>query len=127
LYRQRFDLSDKLILLLEDQPLISLDVEDTLSESGFRNIVTLRTQKEALTWLGEFSPDFVLLDLYLDDGDSRPILEHLGRVGTPFVIYTGSEKPPEWDATLFAAGEWVSKPGDPSLLAHKIRTRLAID
>jgi DNA-binding response OmpR family regulator len=127
LYRQGFDLSDKLILLLEDQPLISLDVEESLAENGFRNIVTLRTQKEALAWLGEFSPDFVLLDLYLDDGDSRPVLEHLRKTGTPFVIYTGSEKPPEWDGSLFSAGDWVSKPGDPEILAGKIRARLALD
>lgn len=120
-------MSDKLILLLEDQPLISLDVEESLSENGFRNIVTLRSQKEASAWLGEFSPDFVLLDLYLDDGDSRPVLEHLKQSGTPFLIYTGSEKPPEWDDALFAAGDWVSKPVDPEVLAGMIRNRLALD
>ncbi|SFB48290.1 Response regulator receiver domain-containing protein [Rhizobium sp. NFR07] len=119
-------MSDKLILLLEDQPLISLDVEESLSENGFRNIVTLRSQKEASAWLGEFAPDFVLLDLYLDDGDSRPVLEHLKQAGTPFLIYTGSEKPPEWDDGLFAASEWVSKPVDPAILASLIKKKLGL-
>jgi DNA-binding response OmpR family regulator len=120
-------LPDKLILLLEDQPLISLDVEEALAEKGLRNVVTLRTQKEALASLRETLPDFVLLDLYLDDGDSRPILEHLRGTSIPFMIYTGSEKPAEWDSALFDGGEWVSKPGDPDMLADKIKARLSVD
>ncbi|AYD01581.1 response regulator [Neorhizobium sp. NCHU2750] len=116
---------DKLILLLEDQPLISLDIEEALVEKGMRNLVTLRSRKEALDWLSQSSPDFVLLDLYLDDGDSQPVLERLQQAGIPFMIYTGSERPSEWDASLFEGSEWMSKPGDPDALADRIKTRLA--
>lgn len=116
---------DKLVLLLEDQPLISLDVEEALAEKGMRNVTTLRSQKEALAWLDGTAPDFVLLDLYLDDGDSQPILAHLQRGSIPFMIYTGSEMPPEWDAGLFVGGDWVSKPGDPDVLADKILATLS--
>jgi len=112
-------------LLLEDQPLISLDIEEALVDKGMRNLVTLRSQKEALAWLAKTSPDFVLLDLYLDDGDSQPVLAHLQQDRIPFMIYTGSEKPPEWDAALFDGGEWMMKPGDPDALADRVRTRLS--
>lgn len=119
-------MADKLILLLEDQPLISLDIEEALADKGLSNFITLRSQKEAIDWLDKSSPDFVLLDLYLADGDSQPVLSHLRQNSIPFMIYTGSEKPPEWDDELFEDGEWMSKPGDPDALADRIRTRLAI-
>ncbi len=115
---------DTLILLLEDQPLISLDIEEALADKGMRNVVTLRSRKEAMAWLAGSSPDFVLLDLYLDDGDSRPILEHLRDVRVPFMIYTGSDRPPEWDDSLFEYGEWMNKPSNPDALADRIRERL---
>ncbi len=118
-------MADKLILLLEDQPLISLDIEEALVDKGLNNFITLRSQKEAIDWLDASSPDFVLLDLYLADGDSQPVLSHLRQNGIPFMIYTGSEKPPEWDENLFEGSEWMSKPGDPDALADRIRTRLA--
>ncbi|WP_180356060.1 response regulator [Aliirhizobium smilacinae] len=116
---------DKLILLLEDQPLISLDIEEALAEKGMSNFVTLRSRKDALNWLDESAPDFVLLDLYLDDGDSQPVLARLQQGHIPFMIYTGSEKPPEWDENLFEGSEWMSKPGDPDIMVDRIRTRLA--
>lgn len=119
-------MADELILLLEDQPLISLDIEEALAEKGFGNYVTLRSQKEALAWLDQSSPDFVLLDLYLNDGDSQPVLARLQEDSIPFMIYTGSEKPPEWDEELFEGSEWMSKPSDPDALADRIRTRLAV-
>jgi DNA-binding response OmpR family regulator len=112
-------------LLLEDQPLISLDLEEALVEKGMRNLVTLRSQKDALAWLADGLPDFVLLDLYLDDGDSQPILVHIQEKRIPFMIYTGSEKPSEWDPALFDGSEWMSKPGDPDVLAERVKTRLA--
>lgn len=124
LYDQRFELPDKLILVLEDQPLISLDIEEALADKGMLNLVTLRSQKEALAWLAETSPDFILLDLYLDDGDSQPVLAHIQENRIPFMIYTGSERPYEWDATLFDGSEWMSKPGDPDILADRVRSRL---
>ena len=119
-------MADKLILLLEDQPLISLDVEEALVDKGLSNFVTLRSQREALEWLDASSPDFVLLDLYLNDGDSQPVLARLQQDSIPFMIYTGSEKPPEWSAELFEGSEWMSKPSDPGALADRIRTRLAV-
>lgn len=118
-------MADKLILLLEDQPLISLNIEEALAEKGVSNFVTLRSQKEALDWLGNSAPDFVLLDLYLADGDSQPVLSRLQQDSIPFMIYTGSEMPPEWDADLFEGCEWMSKPGDPEALADHIKSRLA--
>lgn len=117
-------MSDKLILLLEDQPLISLDIEEALADQGMRNLVTLRSRREALEWLSDTAPDFVLLDLYLDDGDSRDVLAILQEGQIPFMIYTGSEQPAEWDSALFAGSEWMSKPGDPDILAARIRSRL---
>ncbi len=119
-------MEDKLILLLEDQPLISLDIEEALADKGLSNFITLRSQKEALAWLDRSSPDFVLLDLYLEDGDSKPVLAHLQRKGIPFMVYTGSERPPEWDGELFDGSEWMSKPSDPDALADRMKARLAV-
>lgn len=118
-------MSDKPILLLEDQPLISLDVEEALLDRGLTNIVTLRSQKEATAWLSAATPAFVVLDLFLDDGDSRQVLSVLRERQLPFIIYTGSEKPHDWDQDLLGGCDWVDKPTDPDAIAALVTMRLA--
>jgi DNA-binding response OmpR family regulator len=111
-------------MLLEDQPLISLDIEEALVERGFRDVITLRSQKEALDSLDATSPDFVLLDLFLADGDSRPVLAILKQRGIRHAIYSGSQRPSEWDQYLLEGCDWFEKPVDPDILAKVVSDRV---
>ena len=44
------------ILILEDEPFIALDLEETLVESGHQDHVTLSTCKDASAWLDAHTP-----------------------------------------------------------------------
>ncbi|WP_051371497.1 response regulator [Mesorhizobium loti] len=51
------------VVLLEDEPLIAIDIEDQLQSAGFNIVKVLSTCAEALEWLQDHSPDIAILDL----------------------------------------------------------------
>lgn len=113
-------MSHGLIMLLEDQPLISLDLEGALRDSGFDDVVTMRSREEALSWLKMETPAAVILDLYLSDGHCFEVAELLSGRSVPFVVYSGSEKPAEWGRSYLADAQWIDKPAD----AHQVAAAL---
>ena len=80
---------DPLILVLEDQMLIAMDVEATLTDHGARRIVTASSAAEALSRLRDGLPDLAVLDVNLGQGTSIPVAQELRRKGIPFVFATG--------------------------------------
>jgi CheY-like chemotaxis protein len=116
--------SNKSILLLEDQPLISLDLEEALRDIGIDHVQSLRSQREALDWLEDNSPDAVILDLHLEDGDGRGVMEILRKRTIPVIVYSGSQKPDDWQSDLFRDCEWVEKPSDSAQIAVIAKAKL---
>jgi DNA-binding response OmpR family regulator len=114
-----------MILLLEDQPLITLDIEDALAAGGFHNVVNLRSRQAAMAWLQENVPSLVILDLNLTDGDCYPVIHVLHDARIPFVIYSGSEKPQDWENELFSDGVWIEKPADPAFIVSVVQQKLS--
>jgi CheY-like chemotaxis protein len=58
------------ILIIEDEPLIALDIEDTITSLGHRSVGIARTHKEAVKLAREKHPQLVLSDIQLADGSS---------------------------------------------------------
>jgi CheY-like chemotaxis protein/DNA-directed RNA polymerase specialized sigma24 family protein len=58
------------ILIIEDEPLIALDIEDTIASLGHRSVGIARTHKEAVKLAREKRPQLVLSDIQLADGSS---------------------------------------------------------
>lgn len=58
------------ILIIEDEPLIALDIEDTITSLGHRAVGIARTHKEAVRLARETRPQLVLSDIQLADGSS---------------------------------------------------------
>ncbi len=58
------------ILIIEDEPLIALDIEDTIISLGHRSVGIARTHKEAVKLAREKRPQLVLSDIQLADGSS---------------------------------------------------------
>jgi CheY-like chemotaxis protein len=58
------------ILIIEDEPLIALDIEDTITSLGHRSVGIARTHKEAVRLAKEKHPQLVLSDIQLADGSS---------------------------------------------------------
>ena len=68
--RQISDMIASDILIIEDEPLIAMDLEDIVNSLGHRVIGVARTHKEALTKLAAHKPQLILSDIQLADGSS---------------------------------------------------------
>ena len=95
------------VLVVEDDPIIALDFEDTILGFGVTAVRTASSVARALDMISERAPDFALLDVSLIREKSFAIAERLGALKIPFAFVTGA------DARLpaaFAAKPRLPKP-----------------
>ena len=110
-------LSRKLVLLVEDEPLIALDIENHLRKSGAR-VVAAATLDAA--WPIAHHPHLsaAIVDLCLGAQSAIPICRHLASRNVPFVVHTGYEPDTverEWPATPI-----MRKPANPIDVVHAL-------
>lgn len=58
------------ILIIEDEPLIAIDIEDIVTSLGHRSVGIARTRKDAVKMARETGPQLILSDIHLADGSS---------------------------------------------------------
>jgi DNA-binding NtrC family response regulator len=75
-------------LVVQDRSTIALDLADALEDRGFFVAGPMTTSKEALRWLGRFTPDIAVIDPILKDGLCTGLASELDQRGVPFVIYS---------------------------------------
>jgi len=80
---------DKVVLLVEDSLIISLDAEDILKRLGARHVATAGTVEHALEAIASTKPEIALLDINLGDHTSFAIADRLMELGVPFMFATG--------------------------------------
>jgi CheY-like chemotaxis protein len=77
------------VLIVEDDPVIALDFEDTILGLGVKTVRTAGTVTRALQLIEERAPDFVLLDIGLVREKSFAVADRLESLGIPFAFVTG--------------------------------------
>ena len=79
------------ILVIEDEPVVALDLQDLLEELGHKVVALARTRGEAVRAAREFRPDLILSDIKLADGSTGldAINEILPACETPVIFVTG--------------------------------------
>lgn len=77
------------ILIVEDDPILSIMLEDMLSDIGYRCIKAGRLPK-AVSLAATADIDGAILDLNLAGVESYPVADELRCRGIPFVFSTGS-------------------------------------
>jgi len=77
------------VLIVEDDPIIALDFEDTILGFGVKTVRTAGSIAEALKMIADRAPDFALLDVGLVRERSFAIAERLDVLKIPFVFVTG--------------------------------------
>lgn len=80
------------ILVVEDEPLISMMVADMLEEMGCVVVGTARHARETLSLAHTQSPDCVLVDVHLADGHSYRLADALISRGIPVIFSTGDTR-----------------------------------
>lgn len=109
------------ILILEDQPLIAMDVESMLVDSGLGVASILSSCASALEWLVNARPDAVVLDIGLSDGSCIDVAARLIALDIPFVVHSGSERAQTSLNPIFRRGQWVGKPSNESDLIAAVQ------
>jgi CheY-like chemotaxis protein len=77
------------VLIVEDDPIIALDFEDTILGFGVKSVRIAGNVTRALEMIAERAPDFALLDVGLVRGTSFAIAERLDALEIPFGFVTG--------------------------------------
>jgi CheY-like chemotaxis protein len=92
------------VLIVEDDPIIALDFEDTLLGFGVKTVRTAPSVARALALIEQRPPEFALLDVGLIREKSFAVAERLEVLKIPFAFVTGYSA----DARLPAA--FANKP-----------------
>ena len=118
-------MTKRTILLIEDETAISEPLASALQREGFDPVVA-GTVAEGLELFEKRSPDLVLLDVMLPDGDGRDVLRTIRETSrTPVVMLTARGE--EMDRVLgleLGADDYVTKPFSAAELAARIRAVL---
>jgi CheY-like chemotaxis protein len=77
------------VLVVEDDPIIALDFEDTLLGFGVKTVRTAANVAKALELIALRPPEFALLDVSLIREKSFAVAERLDALKIPFAFVTG--------------------------------------
>jgi CheY-like chemotaxis protein len=77
------------VLIVEDDPIIALDFEDTILGFGTKRVRTAGSVAAALRMIEERAPHFALLDVSLVRENSLAVAERLEALKIPFIFVTG--------------------------------------
>jgi len=78
------------VLIIEDEPIIALDIETMVEELGHRVTGVARTHREAIALVAKKRPGLVLADIQLADGSSglEAVNEILEAIEVPVIFIT---------------------------------------
>ncbi|HMK89345.1 MAG TPA: response regulator [Methylocystis sp.] len=78
------------VLIIEDEPLIALDLREMAESLGHRVVGVARTHAEAVAAIAKQKPGLILADIQLADGSSglEAVNEILGQVSIPVIFVT---------------------------------------
>jgi len=108
-------LAGRSILVVEDNPIIAMDVVQSLQDAG-ASVSKARTLSDALHKVECPTLSAAVLDHALDGGDASKICERLDQRSIPYVIYSG------YDVVEgpCSEGEHVRKPVPPPVLVEAV-------
>jgi DNA-binding response OmpR family regulator len=114
------NLAGRTILIVEDEPLIAMDIVDALKSAG-ASVTTTMSSQHALILVEHDGLDAAIIDHGLGDGDSGQLCAGLKERDIPFVVYSGFSK----IEGVCAEAPLVKKPASPDVLIATVEGLLA--
>jgi DNA-binding response OmpR family regulator len=108
-------LAGRSILIVEDEPMIALDIAHSLESAGARVLIS-RELADALVKAEDPDLSAAVLDHGLPEGDTSEVCEVLKRRNIPFVLYSGYTK----IHGACSQGVLVHKPSSPAVLVTTV-------
>jgi two-component system KDP operon response regulator KdpE len=117
--------SNRRVLLVDDEAAIVRFLRPTLEANDFE-IISAGTAAEAIKRVAADSPDIVLLDLGLPDGDGKDVIRRAREWSdVPIIVLSAREREAEKIESLdLGADDYVNKPFNVGELMARIRTAL---
>lgn len=111
------------VLVLDDEPLILLDLEYAIEDAGCIAVSAMDAQ-EALELLAKNTVDAAILDVSLGYGTTcEPVARELAQRGIPYVLHTGD--PGRLDRLVRdLGGDVVSKPTPAADVVNRALTQI---
>ncbi|WP_371395335.1 response regulator [Fretibacter rubidus] len=108
------------ILIVEDDPFIAMDLEDTFLSEGYEVLGPIATVDAGLSLLKEEKPDVAMLDYNLGRETSIPIARALNDNSIPFFFLSGQIKRVIIDNDV-AGIKVIPKPFIPEKLVQEVQ------
>lgn len=123
-------MSEKSVLIVEDEILIAMEIEERLKSLGYTGINWVLTGEEAVEKAREMTPDLILMDITLggkmDGVDAFKVIR--SQMDIPVLFITGSSerilKERLREAGLADDCDYIIKPYDRDVLREKIAAAL---
>ena len=105
-------LHNKKLLLVDDEPELLKMITSILYNDGFENIVTASTAADAISTAKNESPDLVVLDVMLPDGDGFSVMREIREfTNVPVIFLTAKDEAEDKLAALgLGADDYIVKP-----------------
>jgi DNA-binding response OmpR family regulator len=106
------------VLIVEDDPIIGLDLSDTIAAAGAVVVGPAHDVRSALAILESAPVDAAVLDHVIVGGDSRPIADFLARRGVAFLFHTShrGDLPTRYPSVVI-----LDKPSRPEELVRSLK------
>jgi len=111
---------NKTALIVEDELFIVLELEETLQELGYDEVVTFSEVGPTMSWLRCAIPHIAIIDYHLKGEIADDLIQALTGLDIPIVIYSGRSLDLDADSDILRACEWLAKPADERMLATAI-------
>jgi ActR/RegA family two-component response regulator len=112
------------MIIVEDAPLIALDLAETMKDLGFDVRATAFTHDQALAEIQRSAPDYAVIDLHLgtkaDGRDGESLLSMLNARGCRILVFSGDEDACRRVAEHYPTVSVLAKPAQPEALAREI-------
>lgn len=123
---ERNNMSEPTILVVDDEVDLANLLKASLQKEGFKSIHTAGTISEAWISFQKESPDIVLLDVMLPDGEGYDLCRRIREISHVPVLFM-SAKTEEIDKILGLAiggDDYITKPFSPKEVAYRVKAQL---
>lgn len=123
---ERNNMQEPIILVVDDEADLANLLKVSLQKEGFKYIHTAGTISEAWASFQSESPDIVLLDVMLPDGEGYDLCRRIREISHVPVLFM-SAKTEEIDKILGLAiggDDYITKPFSPKEVAYRVKAQL---
>lgn len=106
------------VLIVEDEPMLALDLENELIAAGFEVVGVATTVEEGVLKAQALQIDVAAVDLNLNDKSSAPVAAALRARSIPFLFVSGYR--PDALPEGYEAVPLLAKPIDPAILIERL-------